>query len=282
MMKISVVIPMYNSTDTIISTLNSIKNQTALEQILEIIVVNDGSTDNSLALVKKYIKENKKMPIVIIDKPNGGVSSARNTGMNVAKGNWIALLDSDDDWLPKKIEIQRKIIQDHPEIDFLGGDIDDRGLKILWKQIDGLYKANVKDVCLKMFPQTSVAIFRRNIFEQIGGYDETQSYAEDGNYFLKICSHFNYYHLPVQMVYYGGGKPGFGFSGLSANLEKMYKGNIKNIKELKRDSIIGCGFYAFLRGFYWLKYIRRILITKMNHGGNSKRYEQNKYKPFKD
>lgn len=260
-MKISVIIPMYNSKDTIISTLDSIKNQTAFEHILEIIIINDGSIDTSLNVVNKYRENNEKMPIFIIDKLNGGVSSARNVGMEAAKGEWIALLDSDDDWLPKKIEIQMKTLQEHPEIDFLGGDIDGNGLKILWKRINGLYKADVKDVCLKMFPQTSVAIFKRKVFEEIGGYDEKQSYAEDGNYFLKICTHYNYFHLPVQMVYYGGGKPGFGFSGLSANLKKMYDGNIKNINELKRDSIISFEFYWFLRVFYWIKYLRRILIT---------------------
>lgn len=263
LINISVVIPMYNSKDTIVNALNSIKNQTAFQQILEIIVINDGSMDNSLSIVKNYIEDNEDMPIVIINKPNGRVSAARNSGMKVAKGEWIALLDSDDEWLPQKIEIQLKTIQKHPEIDFLGGDIDNKGLKILWKRIKGLYKADVKDVCLKMFPQTSVAIFKKSIFEKIGGYDENQSYAEDGNYFLKICTHYNYYHLPVQMVCYGGGKPGFGFSGLSANLIKMYEGNIKNIKELKRDSVISNGFYAFLRAFYWAKHVRRILITKL-------------------
>jgi len=259
--KISVVIPMYNSENTIISALNSIKNQTAVEQILEIIVVNDGSTDNSLKIVKKYSEDNKNIPIRVINKPNGGVSSARNEGMKVAKGDWIALLDSDDEWLPKKIEIQMKTIQENPDIDFLGGDIDDKGLKIIWKKINGLYKASVKDVCLKMFPQTSVVILKRSIFEEIGGYDENQSYAEDGNYFLKICANYNYYHLPIQMVYYGAGKPGFGYSGLSANLKKMYEGNIKNIKELKKDLIISNSFYTFLRIFHWIKYMRRIIIT---------------------
>lgn len=259
---ISVVIPMYNSQDTIVSTLSSIKNQTAFNRILEILIINDGSTDDSLKVVKKYIENNQDMPIIIINKSNSGVSDARNTGMKLAKGDWIALLDSDDEWLPKKVEIQMKVIQNHPEIDFLGGDIDNRGLKILWRKINRLYKADVKDVCLKIFPQTSTAIFKKSIFEQIGGYDENQRYAEDSNYFLKICARYDYYHLPVQMVYYGGGKPGFGFSGLSANLKKMYVGNIKNIRELKRDSIISFKFYIFLRIFYWIKYIRRILITK--------------------
>lgn len=261
LMKISVVIPMYNSKDTIISTLDSIKNQTAIEHILEVIVVNDGSIDNSLDLVKQYVKDNEKMMIFIIDKLNGGVSSARNAGMKVAKGDWIALLDSDDDWLPRKIETQLKTIQEHPEIDFLGGDFENCSLKILWRRIDCLYKASIKDLCLKHFPPTPAAVFRKRIYDEIGGFDENQRYAEDGNYFLKICSHFNYYHLPVPVISCGR-KPAFGYSGLSANLKGMYEGNIKNIRELKRDSIISNEFYLFLRVFYWAKYIRRIFITK--------------------
>src|SRR5665648_285464 len=90
---------MYNSKATIISTLDSIKNQTAFEQIIEIIIINDGSTDDSLNLVEKYIEDNQNMPILIINMPNGGVSSARNAGMKAAKGEWIALLDSDDEWV---------------------------------------------------------------------------------------------------------------------------------------------------------------------------------------
>lgn len=260
--KVSVIIPMFNSKKTIINTLDSIKNQTALDRILEIIIINDGSTDDSMKLIEEYKKSNPGLPIVLIDKTNGGVSSARNIGMKKAHGEWIALLDSDDVWLRNKIELQLNTIQENPEIDFLGGDIDDRGLKILWKKIDGLYKANVKDVCLKMFPQTSAAIFKKSIFNEIGGYDESMSYAEDGNYFLKICARYNYYHLPLQMLIYDGGKPGFGFSGLSANLKKMYDGNVKNIQELLNSKIISYPFFVFLRIFYWLKYIRRIVITK--------------------
>jgi len=251
---------MYNSKNTIINTLNSIKNQTNMNPILEVIVVNDGSSDNSLELVQNYKENNKNMPIIVINKPNGGVSTARNTGMNVANGDWIALLDSDDEWLKDKIEIQTKILKEHPEIDFLGGREYEHELKILWRRIDSLYKVNISDLCFKMFPQPSTAIFRKRIFEEIGGFDEKQRYSEDGNYFMKICSKFNYYYLPIQVVCYGGGRV-FGTSGLSSNLKGMYKGSIKNIKELKRDSLISNSFYIFLRVFYWMKYVRRIAIT---------------------
>ena len=78
-MKISVVIPMYNAEKTILNVLDSVQNQTFSPH--EIVIVNDGSTDRSLQIVQKYKEENKKIPIQLIDKKNGGVSSARNLGM---------------------------------------------------------------------------------------------------------------------------------------------------------------------------------------------------------
>ncbi len=262
--RVSVVIPMYNNEDTIIRTVESVRNQTALNLISEIIIVNDGSTDNSLNVLQEYENSHKEMPIKIIDKVNGGASSARNAGLKEVNCEYIALLDADDEWLPNKIETQMKTIKEHPEIDFLGGDYNGVNLRILFKKVDTLYKASVKDLCLKFFPVTPSAVFKKKIVDEIGYFDENQKFAEDGNYFLKICTNYNYYHLPVQMVVCGSGKPTFGCSGLSANLKGMYDGNIKNIKELKRDLIISNKFYIFLRVFYWGKYIRRIIITKLS------------------
>ncbi|QCJ44763.1 glycosyltransferase family 2 protein [Bacillus sp. S3] len=261
--KVSVIIPMYNSEDTIAGTLESVRNQTAYNLISEIIVINDGSTDSSSQVVKRYAEIHKCMPIKLVEKPNGGVSSARNIGMKLAKSSYIALLDADDQWLPEKIKVQMETFKEHPEIDFLGGDSNGISLRILTRRINNLYKASVKDLCLKFFPVTPSAIFKKRIVEEMGYFDEGQHFGEDGNYFLKICSNYNYYHLPVQMVNCGAGKPAFGYSGLSANLKGMYEGNIKNIKELNKNHIITNNFYLFLRIFYWLKYIRRIIITKL-------------------
>ncbi|WP_392486714.1 glycosyltransferase family 2 protein [Haloimpatiens sp. FM7315] len=260
--KVSVIIPAYNSAKTIISAIDSVMNQTYRNRIQEIIIVDDGSTDDTSKIVLKYCEQKSEIPICVIHKENGGVSSARNLGMENAKAEWLAFLDSDDEWLPDKIQHQLDILDANSNIDFLGGSLDGNPLKILTKTINSLYKANVKDVCIKNFPQPSTAIFRSSIYKNIGGFDENQRYAEDGNYFLKICSSYNFYYSPKQLVIYCGGKRQFGSSGLSANLKEMYKGNVKNIKELKRDSIISFKFYLFLRGFYLLKYVRRILITK--------------------
>lgn len=258
----SVIIPMYNAENTIIKALDSVRQQSCYNYISEIIVINDGSLDLSLILVERYKTTYQELPLIIINKTNEGVSSARNIGMRIAQGEWIALLDADDQWVPDKIQKQVDVLQRNLDIDFLGGNINEKVLSILGRKIKTLYKASIYDLCIKVFPQTSTAVFKRSIYETIGGYDEKQKYGEDVNYFMKICESYNYYHLPVQLVCYGDDKRGFGMSGLSANLKEMHKGSVKNIKELKNKHIISRSFYWFLRLFYSLKYMRRILITK--------------------
>ena len=109
-MKISVIIPMYNAENTILTALNSIKNQTYKCEY-EVIVVNDGSLDNSKKIVEEYILENPQLTIILINQINGGVSKARNEGLKRAKGDYIALLDSDDEWLPQKVEKQMLVFK---------------------------------------------------------------------------------------------------------------------------------------------------------------------------
>lgn len=262
-MKISVIIPMYNSEKTIIRSLESVQKQTYLQYIHEVIVINDGSTDNSKSIVEKFADSNPDFPLKLINKENGGVSSARNEGLKYAKGDWLALLDSDDEWLDNKIEVQVEIIKEHPQIDFLGGSIDNSDLRILGRKINQLYKAKLNDLCIKVFPQTSTALFRRKIYDDIGGYDENQRYGEDANYFMKICYAYNYYYLPKRLVVYDGGKPSFGYSGLSSNLKGMQDGVMKNIRELRSKKLISPLFYYFLLAFNNIKYVRRVLIVRI-------------------
>lgn len=89
---ISVIIPVYNVELYLRRCLDSVINQTYKK--LEIIVVNDGSTDDSLNICKEYEQKDKR--VILIDQKNGGLSDARNKGINVAKGEYIAFLDSDD------------------------------------------------------------------------------------------------------------------------------------------------------------------------------------------
>ena len=89
--KVSVIIPVYNVEKYIEQCIKSVVNQTLKE--IEIIIVNDGTKDNSIKKIEKYLSDPR---IVLINKENGGLSSARNAGMKVAKGEYISFIDSDD------------------------------------------------------------------------------------------------------------------------------------------------------------------------------------------
>lgn len=261
---LSVVIPAYNASRSIERTLDSIRCQTYISFIKEIIVINDGSTDNTSELVENYGNKYPGLPIILINKSNGGVSSARNEGMKMAKGSWIGLCDSDDEWVDTKVQQQYEILSTHGEIDFLGGNHTHYPVKILGRTINELHRGNVKELCIKMYPQTSAAIFKKKIFEDIGGYDESRRYAEDGQFFMKICERYKYYYHPDKVVEFDGGKRGFGGSGLSGNLKAMQDGVRMNLRELLNRKSISLGFYLFVRMFIEIKYIRRIVLTKSN------------------
>lgn len=259
--KVSVIIPMYNSSDTILRALNSVRNQTYLGPI-EIIVVNDGSTDSSQTLVEKYCQKYPDLNLLLINQINGGVSNARNSGLSRSSGEFIALLDADDEWLVEKLEIQVNCLVSNYEIDFLGCSRNDEILSILNTKITSMYKVSPKDLLIKMFPQTSTAIFKRQLFELEGGYNTSMTHGEDGELWLRYCAKSNFFYSPDSLVITGGGKPNFGYSGLSANLNKMFKGNLQILKLAKKLKVINVIEYCSFLVFYYLKYFRRILISK--------------------
>ncbi len=117
---ISVIIPLYNAENTILAALDSVKNQEGNFDF-EILVINDGSTDKSAEKVQQFIDENPQLNIQLIHQENKGVSSARNAGLRLAKGEWIAFLDSDDVWLSHKTKVMMKVLTKNSEIDFLAG-----------------------------------------------------------------------------------------------------------------------------------------------------------------
>ena len=97
---------MFNAEKTIIKALDSVRNQDYDLNEFEVIIIDDGSTDSSKMLVENYRNKNAELNIKIITQDNGGVSKARNAGLKAATGNYIALLDSDDEWLPAKTKMQ--------------------------------------------------------------------------------------------------------------------------------------------------------------------------------
>ncbi|MGD9255575.1 MAG: glycosyltransferase family A protein, partial [Chromatiales bacterium] len=104
---ISVIIPTCNRVETLPRALDSVLAQTL--SVDEVIVVDDGSTDGTADLVRASYPQ-----VRLLQQPNRGVSAARNRGIRKATGDWIAFLDSDDRWLPAKLEAQFRLIEQHP------------------------------------------------------------------------------------------------------------------------------------------------------------------------
>lgn len=260
-MKISVVIPMYNAAKSILQTIDSVYNQTWKGNI-EIIVVNDGSTDDSKILVENYIRDKQRDNITLLNQKNAGVSKARNEGIRHCTGDWICLLDSDDTWLPNKLERQLQVLEADPAIDFLGTTRNGEYIKQLGLRKLGLInQISAKELLFKFVFVTPTIIFRRKVIDRVGYFDESQRYAEEGNYFIRIANSCKSYLLNESLVITGGGKHDFGESGLSSNLWEMEKGELKNISMSLRIGIINTAEYLFFNVFSLLKYARRILIV---------------------
>ena len=262
---ISVIIPVYNAEKSIEESLNSIKNQTWKGEF-EIIIVNDGSTDHSKNIIEKYIEENPHLNINLISQGNGGVSKARNTGLKISTGEFIALLDSDDEWLPEKTANQMKFLTDeNQEIDFITSLWNDEKVSFPYRinSENNLVEISLKKLLLKVTGQTSTAIFKQKILENTGYFDENQKYSEDANFWMRISENNKMYLLPEKLVIAGKGKRSFGFSGLSANLKEMEKGIQKNILEMHQTGRINFVEYLFYFVISKLKYAFRPLRAKL-------------------
>lgn len=214
---ISVIIPVYNAEKSLEKSLISIKNQT-WEGVFEIILVNDGSSDRSKTIIENYQQNHQDQNIILINQENRGVSKARNAAMKIAQGDYIALLDSDDEWLPEKTEKQMKFLENQ-NIDFITSLWNNENITFPYKlhPPNKLVKITLKKLLFKITGQTSTAIFKRKIFENTGFFDENQNYSEDANYWMRISEKNQMYLLPEKLVIAGNGKKSFGFSGLSAN-----------------------------------------------------------------
>jgi glycosyltransferase involved in cell wall biosynthesis len=260
---ISVIIPVYNAEKSIEKSLISIKNQT-WEGVFEIILVNDGSSDRSKTIIENYQQNHQDQNIILINQENRGVSKARNAAMKIAQGDYIALLDSDDEWLPEKTEKQMKFLENQ-NIDFITSLWNNENITFPYKlqPPNKLVKITLKKLLFKITGQTSTAIFKRKIFENTGFFDENQNYSEDANYWMRISEKNQMYLLPEKLVIAGNGKKSFGFSGLSANLKEMEKGIQKNIWEMYQTKRINFPEYLFYFVISKLKFAIRPLRAKL-------------------
>ena len=181
MTSVSVVIPVWNRSEKIAATLDSVLAQTRAP--LEILVVDDGSTDDTA----DFIRANYGDRVRLISQPNGGVARARNTGWRAARGEWIAFLDHDDEFAPDKLEVLAP---------FLG---EKNGVVVSrWREIRESGETvrespavSAKNAFGWLFGwdnpivSMSVPLVRRDVLEEIGGFDAACAPADDWDLWLR-------------------------------------------------------------------------------------------------
>lgn len=202
---ISIVIPLYNKESSILNTIQSVISQTYTDY--ELIVVNDGSTDNGTKIVEDY----PDTRIRLINKENGGVCSARNRGIQEAKGEYIAFLDADDLWDIMYLEEQVKMVNDFPKASMWGINYaETRNGKIVRRVPTGLpdgYRGyvehyfempnRVSELCC-----SSSVVIRREVFDKVGMFDERIKYAEDSDMWFRINAVYKTAFYDRYMVFY--------------------------------------------------------------------------------
>jgi GT2 family glycosyltransferase len=202
MPKVSVIIPAYNHVAYIDQCIRSVMAQTYSDY--EIIVVDDGSTDGTVDVVRNYGNQ-----ITLIEQKNSGTQAARNTAIRAASGEFLALLDSDDAWLPNKLEREMEALERLPQaglvyslaymVDLSGNILFDG--KPMGTPISDPERAFEELVLWDKIP-TLTAIMRKECLNQIGGFDETYVGAADWDMWLRIAHKWPVVCVPECLALY--------------------------------------------------------------------------------
>ena len=217
MIKFSIIIPAYNSQETIIQTLNSCINQTYTNY--EILVIDDCSVDETINIINDNFTSDK---ITIHHfEVNKGVSSARNYGWDKATGDYIAFLDSDDIWHVQKLEILSNILKNH-DIDFIGHDYTEFINEFNIDSSIKLENLNITKLLIRNYFNTSCFIIKNNINFR---FNESTRYTEDHDLLIRISEKHNIFYLTKKLTLLG--RPQLSKGGLSGNKLKMRIGEMK-------------------------------------------------------
>jgi glycosyltransferase involved in cell wall biosynthesis len=213
---VSVIIPTYNREKIITRAIDSVFAQTYRD--FEIVVLDDGSQDNTRAVAQAYGPK-----VHYFYQDNKGIAGARNAGMHQTAGDYIAFLDSDDYWLPGKLEQQMALFSQHPEYGMVGcqcGSV----------QIDGTYREKNRpgksgwilyDLFNKNFIRTSSAVITRACLEKVGGFDETLREGEEYDYWLRIAAEFAIGFINEPLTVYVDNTDGMSTDSLTGRLHRL-------------------------------------------------------------
>ncbi len=198
---VSVIIPTYNRGWIVQKAIDSVLDQSFSD--FELIVVDDGSTDNSKNILHAYGDK-----ITVIAQQNKGVSAARNRGINVARGEYIAFLDSDDTWFPEKLSVQTRFFNKHPDSRICQTEeIWIRNHKRVnpgkrHKKYSGMIFENSLALCLI---SPSAVMMQKSLFETVGLFDESLPACEDYDLWLRITCRVPVHLIDTPLIIKNGG-----------------------------------------------------------------------------
>lgn len=214
---VSVVIPTFNREILIQKALGSVLAQTYPH--IEIIVVDDGSTDNTRGIILQRYGETVRY----LYQENQGISKSRNTGIKNAQGDFIAFLDSDDYWVPEKTERQIALFQEHPEYGLVASCCASIRLDGRFREknrpgksgwvLEGLFHAN--------YIRTSSAIIKRECIEKVGIFDEELKECEEYDYWLRIAAKYPIGFINESLAVYVDNPSGVSTDSLIGRLYRL-------------------------------------------------------------
>jgi glycosyltransferase involved in cell wall biosynthesis len=244
--KVSVVIPVLNRPAAVRRAIGSVLAQTC--QDFEIIVVDDGSTDATPAAVASL--GDRRITVIRHDRNRGG-SAARNTGIRASSAAYVAFLDSDDEWLPTKLERQLEVFErsnDRLGLVYTGAErifSDGSVSRHIPRRRADLTRALLT---VNVVGESSVGMVRRSALEAIGGFDESLPSCQDLDLWLRLSERFDADVVPEALVRVANGND----SGrITTSLPRTVLGRELYCRK-HRDKMIGCGvLHLFLRDSGW-------------------------------
>lgn len=258
MPKVSVIIPTYNYASFIVEAVESVLAQTFKD--MEVIVVDDGSTDNTRDVLKRF---NGK--IIYLYQENRGAPTARNKGIRAAQGEYLGFLDADDLWMPEKLEIQVPILDQDPEVGLVYantynvGALREHQLLSMANKSGGSGRIFTKLLEGNFIPSPSVLV-RKSCFEEVGLFDDDMGKlaAQDWDMWLRIARVYKVVYVDQVLAKYR-----YHTRNMTSDLERSKAGRLyvlnkifsdPSLKELEpRASLYySCVYYEYGEIYYIL------------------------------
>lgn len=194
---VSIIIPCYNNATCVVETLTSVLEQTY--KAIEVILVDDGSRDNSVAVAENYLSQQKDLNYKIIQQENQGPSKARNHGVTQANGSYLFFIDADDRIHPDAIRQYEAVLESDATLNIVYSETEFFGAQ------EGIFVLN--EFKLPQFLHNNCipisAMVRKEIFNAVGGFDENLRYQEDWELWIKIVKNYGgVYKIPTTLFYY--------------------------------------------------------------------------------